>query len=166
MKPSTCILLASVLQYAQATQPTAFTQSRCLTSYASKSGIATTTTTAYTLTFYQPVVYTSTPSTTVTPAATTSKYSCLRTMHSIASSFCLSRAVHDPIRSFFGLFSICNGTSCYSSMDMADVSNAAATTTATIFSTSTLPAPTSTTTFTETTSTTGKLKKVKTSNGC
>ena len=77
MKISISLPLALAMQYAQAAQPTAFTQSRCLTAFTSKSAIVTTTTTAYTLTFRPPVLYTLTPSTIVTPAATTSMYSWL-----------------------------------------------------------------------------------------
>ena len=77
MKASISVLVAIVLQYVQAAQPTTFTQSRCLTAYSSKSGFTSTTTIAYTLTFRPPVIYTLTRSTIVTPTTTTSKYSCL-----------------------------------------------------------------------------------------
>ena len=75
MKLSFALLLGLTLQYVRATsQPSAFTQSRCLTAYTSKSVIPSRTTTAYTLTFYQSVVYTVTPSKVLTPPAATSKF--------------------------------------------------------------------------------------------
>ncbi|KAK4695526.1 hypothetical protein P7C71_g2244, partial [Lecanoromycetidae sp. Uapishka_2] len=71
MKTTIALLFACLLQYARAAQPTAYTQSRCLTAYSSIAGIPTTTTIADTLTFRPPVLYTLTPSTIVTPAAAT-----------------------------------------------------------------------------------------------
>ena len=72
-------------------------------------------------------------------------------------SMYISRTVYNPIRALFDAFRLRHKTSRYSSIDIADLDDAAATTTTTFFSTSTLPAPTSTTTFTETDSTTGML---------
>lgn len=155
MKVSISVLLAAVLQYAQAAQPTAYTQSRCLTALTSKSGIVTTTTTALTLTFRPPVVYTLTPSTIVTPAASTSKYSWL--LDTTPESMFYKYQPHSikPDQNIHSL-SLKNDSSRCSFVNMANTNNAAATTTTTLFTTSTLPAPTSTTTYTETDSTTGK----------